>query len=134
MTTALADAFLALLPDDWPVHDGHVPDGHVVPYLWVRTHLPDASSRSLSRDPQSLRLDATVTFVAATAPAVRSMFATVRTALEGARPVAAGWSTSPVICLNARDVTEDTDVVIPGTSRHPVYAVTEWRFTASRAA
>lgn len=132
MTTALADAFLALLPTDHPWHDGHVPNGHDLPYRWVRVRLPVVSERSLARPGQLLVLDAVVTCVAGTAAGARTMAADTTTALEGARPVAAGWLTSPVESLNAREVAEDTDVIIPGTNRHPIYAITEWRFTASR--
>lgn len=53
-------------------------------------------------------------------------------ALEGARPIAAGWSTSPLKGFNEREPIPDEDVIVPTTNLPFMVAVLEFEFTATR--
>lgn len=134
----LADAVLALYPTDVRVHDGQVVagDGETVPtppWVHVTVTLPNVTERSLARPGhvQTVRVRSLVYGLNATAVRV---VADKLAPLEGARPVAAGWSTSPLEVVNTRDVVEDRDVKVTGTNRHPMYGVVEHLFTASMRA
>lgn len=132
----LAAAVLALYPDGVTVHDGQVvaSDGESVPappWVYVTIALPDITERSLARPGHlhTVRIRSLVYGLNATAVRI---VADKLAVLEGARPVAAGWSTSPLELVNTREVVEDQDVKVTGTNRHPMYGVMEHLFTATR--
>lgn len=133
---ALAAAVLALYPDGVTVYDGQVvaPDGVTVPtppWVHVTIAIPAVSERSMARPGHLHRVTIRSLVYGLNATAVRRV-ADKLDALEGARPVAAGWSTSPLEQVNTREPVEDQDVTVTGTNRHPMYAVVEHSFTASR--
>ena len=133
----LGAAVLALFPTDptLPLYDGQVATATGVvpapPWLFVTLSLPAVSERSQARAGMLYTCRARVLVYATTALGVRIVADKVR--IEGMRPVASGWSTSPVELENAREAVEDLDVTITTTGKHPVYGVLEYLFTASPA-
>jgi len=135
---SLGAAVLALFPADptLPVYDGQVmtPDGKVPapPWLYVTMSLPTPSERSQARTPALYTCHVRVLVYAGTAQGARIVADKV--ALEGKRPVATGWSTSPLELVNTREPVEDRDVTVVTTGKHPMYGVLEYQFTAARMA
>lgn len=129
---ALAEAVLALVPGT--VHDGAVPALPSFPYSLVAVRHPAVTERAMSRGVLGRRVAVRVTVTGETASSVRVMSQNVADALEGARPSAAGWACSPVEQVNEREPVEDPDVTIPATGAHPIFAVLEFAFTATRTA
>lgn len=131
----LGAAVLALFPTDatLPLYDGQVATAAGVvpapPWLFVTMTLPAISERSQARTGQLYLCRVRVLVYATTALGVR--LATDKVHIEGQRPVAAGWSTSPLELENTRDAVEDPDVTITTTGKRPVYGVLEYLFTAS---
>lgn len=103
-------------------------------FVRVEQALPDVESRSLARTRHAhwCMVRATVTGVAT--EQVRKTSQLVFDALEGARPVAAGWLTSPIAELNTREPIEDRDAGTTAAGRYPVYATLEFEYTATLAA
>lgn len=133
----LAQAVLDLYPDGVTVYDGQVvaPDGVTVPtppWVHVTIGVPAVSVRSLARPAQLHVVMVRSLVYGLNATAVRRVVDKLD-ALEGARPVTAGWSTTPLEQVNTREPVEDTDVTVTGTNRHPMFAVVEHLFTASRS-
>lgn len=129
---ALAASVLALLPGT--VYDAAVPASPSFPYSLVTVRHPGVTERSLTRGVLGRRTAVRVTVVGETAASVRIASQAVADALEGARPDAAGWVCSPVEQVNEREPVEDPDVTIPATKAHPIFAVLEFAFTATRTA
>lgn len=132
---ALSDGLLALIPESVTLHDGQVPTVAGVvpapPWVYATITLPEVSARSMARRGHLHTVRARFLVYAGTAPGVRIVADIVDGALEGARPVVAGWRCSPVEQVNIRPAEEDRDVTITGTNRHPMYGVLEYLFTAS---
>jgi hypothetical protein len=110
--------------------DGVLPPAFIV----VRQTIPDVWSRSLARSRQAHRCLVRVTVTAGTAEGVRSVAQTVVDGLEGRRPVAAGWSVSPIELLNTRAPEEDRDADPGHGGRYPMFAVLEFEYTATLTA
>jgi hypothetical protein len=114
--------------------DGQVPDVAPPAFVVVRQTIPDVWSRSLARSRQAHRCLVRVTVTAGTAEGVRSVAQTVVDGLEGRRPVAAGWSVSPIELLNTRAPEEDRDADPGHGGRYPMFAVLEFEYTATLTA
>lgn len=111
--------------------DGQVPGTAPAAFVVVNQTLPDVWSRSMGRSRQAHRCLVRVTVTAGTAQGVRSIAQTVVDGLEGRRPVATGWSSSPLELLNTRAPTEDRDVDPGSGGRYPMFSVLEFVFTAT---
>lgn len=135
---SLGAAVLALFPADptLPLYDGQVatPAGVVPapPWLYVTMSLPVPTERSQARTAMLHVCRIRVLVYAGTAQGVRIVADKVQ--IEGKRPVAAGWSTTPIELENTRDPVEDPDVTITTTGKRPMYGVLEYRFNAARIA
>lgn len=131
----LGAAVLALFPTDvtLPLYDGQVATAAGVvpapPWLYVTMSLPAVSERSQARTGHLYICRVRVLVYAGTAAGVRIVADKVQ--IEGLRPVAAGWNTSPLELENTREAVEDPDVTIATTGKHPMYGVLEYLFTAS---
>lgn len=131
----LSAAVLALYPEQVTVHDGQVAsvDGKVPspPWVYVTFTLPRTSERSLARPGRLVDVRVRSLCYGANATAVRAVADKVMDALEGVRPVVAGWRTSPLELINTREAVQDRDVTVTGTNAHPMFGVLEHVFTAS---
>ncbi len=118
-------------PDDVVrVYDGQVPGTAPAAFVVVTHQLPDVVQRSEGRSRLAHRCYVLVTVTAPTAQGVRTAAQRVIDALEGARPVAAGWLTTPLAVFNTRPPVEDRDVQ-PAGGRYPMYAKVEIDYTAT---
>ena len=130
---ALAAAFLALMPEGVTVHDVQVPDLPTYPYVAVQVRIPTPAGRAISFDRHGVVVRALVTVAAGTAEGVRIVADLVDDAVDGAVPVADGFTFGRVALRNVRVTAQDFSVTIPASKRHPVYAVLEYEFTAATA-
>ena len=109
-------------------------DGQVLgsPAVFVRVGqtLPKVTSRSLARTRQAHWCLVRCTVTGRAAEEVRVIAQDVIDALEGARPAAAGWQTTPLALLNTREPTEDRDVAATN-GRWPMFGVVELEYTAT---
>lgn len=102
-----------------------------VTFVAVNQQIPNVTSRSLARTRQAHACRVRVTCTAPTAGGVRMRAQETIDALEGKRPTAAGWSTSPLALINAREPVEDREVAAPTGGRYPMFAVLEFEYTAT---
>ena len=107
--------------------DGVLPPAFIV----VNQSIPDVWSRSLGRSRQAHRCLIRVTVTAGTAEGVRTVAQDVVDGLEGARPVTAGWSVSPIELFNTRPPEPDRDVDPGHGGRYPMFSVLEFEYTAT---
>lgn len=135
---ALSDAIEALFPDGTlfeavkPNENGqYVEDA--LPWTVARIQIPNTLSRSLGGTRHAQRVRISVTIAGITFTSVRIVADNLDPLLEGARPIADGWSVSPLRRLNVRDIVEDDSITLTSANRHPVYTVVEWELTAARA-
>ncbi|MEV8180330.1 hypothetical protein [Specibacter sp. NPDC078692] len=129
---ALTDAMVALLPPGLKVYRGTVPAGPEFPYVLVSANIPDTLERSQARRRllSGARLRCTV--VGLSLDAVLAIAPQVLDALDGARIDPPGWVTGSVQNIpNDQWVTEDTDVKLPLTNTHPMFAVLDFLVTGS---
>jgi hypothetical protein len=112
-------------------------DGQVLgtPDVFVRVdqRIPDPGERSLARTRLGHWCMVRVTCTGRATAQVRGLVQDVVDALEGQRPTAASWSTSPLALLNTREPIEDRDVAATN-GRWPIYAVVEFEYTATLTA
>lgn len=134
----LSDALEALFPDG--THFGAVKPNEdeqsiedALPWTVARIQIPNTLTRSMAGTRHAQRVRIAVTIAGMTYTSVRVLYDKLDTLLEGARPIAPGWSLSPLRRLNARDFTEDESISLTDTNRHPIYTVVEWELTATRS-
>jgi len=127
-----ANAVLTLLQavPNLTVYDGHVPDEPAFPYavLYADDGLRGPLALTLTSDQVTMTLQ--VTSVGATADAARIIADKVSGALLDIRPTVASRACWPIRHESTRPAIEDRDVVIPGTSLHPIYAVDVYRLAS----
>lgn len=135
---ALTDAIEEVFPDETlfeavkPNEKGqYVEDAF--PWVVARIHIPNTLSRSMAGTRHAQRVRITVTIAGLTFTSLRVIVNKLDLILEGARPIADGWSLSPIRFFNARDITEDESITLTTANRHPVYTVLEYRLTAARS-
>lgn len=129
---ALANAVESLVAGV-TVYKGKVTGTPSYPYVMVTSNFPSPSERAATRDVQARGLRVRTTVVGLTPASVRIVADKVSAALDGARPVVAGWNVGRVENLaNNQDITPDRDVVLPNNNGHPLYVVIDWVATASR--
>lgn len=131
---SLAGAVLDLLPEGVQVFDGQVTVSSPTPPWVLVTVRENRTERSLGRPSLVRTVDVRALVYGASTESVRVVSALVDGALEGATPTESGWKTTPLEQVNAREPVEDPNVVLNATARRPMYAVLEYRFTASPTA
>ncbi|MBP3044887.1 hypothetical protein KKR91_01145 [Arthrobacter jiangjiafuii] len=116
------------------VYKGIVPKTPTFPYVLLSTNFPTVVERAQSRMVQARELRVRTTVVGESVQSVRIIGQKLSDALEGARPVVAGWSLGRVESRpNDQDIVADRDVTL-ANGLNPVYAVMDWVLTASRTA
>jgi hypothetical protein len=128
----LAEAILALVPDvpGVPIEEGRATTPAEAWYI-IDQQLPNPTSRSESGAVQSLRCAVAVRVVHQTAHGCRTLMDLLVAALEGARPVATGWQTTPLRQIDSREPLEDPETVVPPTAATPLVAAVDFEFTAT---
>lgn len=128
---ALATSFESLLTG-FTVYKDKVPKDPSFPYVFVLTNFPTISERSLARSATARALRSRTTVVGLTAASVRIIAQKLTDALEGKRPVVAGWVLGSIESVqNEQPIQPDFDVVIPGTAENPLYQPFDWILTGS---
>lgn len=100
-------------------------------YFVSNVRIPNVAQRSEAAQPVSVLCKVLVTIGAVTSVAVRDMATAAADALEGVRPVAAGWTTGPLQLRNTRGPDEDTDLTFTSGAT-VIYGLLEFDLTASR--
>lgn len=133
--SAIAEAIYALAPVGVNKHRGVVAmsPAPALPWLVVSQGVPAIVERSLASTAHANVGDVLLT-VAGTSEA-SALWAMDRAiaAYEGARPVVAGWSLSPLEQLGDVKIFPD-DVVIAGVNQRVMVAKATFRYAATRAA
>jgi hypothetical protein len=130
---ALAAGFEALITGV-TVYKDKVPSSPSFPYVFVVTNFPTVSARSNARTVHARQLRSRTVVVGLTASSVRIIAQKLTTALEGKRPVVAGWVLGSIESVpNEQPLQPDQDVTIPGTSDHPLYQPFDWILAGSQA-
>lgn len=124
-------AVRALIPDNpgFGVHFGDVQKVTQYPYVVVWGDLGTEVSESVADQIDQLDLRPRVTYVGTGFEQCLWVAGLVRTALNHAVPVVAGWGSSKLRQQALLPVTTDWDVTLTNGS-HPVYAVDEYPFTS----
>lgn len=126
----LADAVKALFPPNVRPFFGHVPDGTTLPWSFVLISIPGASERRLDGRISTRRCIVRVRITGANDTAVRRVWDNLAPSLEGVRPVAAGWKTSPLGQLGDEpQVFQDRDVKV--NNQHPIVCAVDFDFMAT---
>lgn len=133
----LTDGIEALFPDGtlFEAVKPNETDQYVenaLPWTIARVQIPNTLSKSLAGTRHAQRVRITVTIVGLSFTSVRIIADRLDTTLEGARPIAHGWSVSPLRRLNARDITEDETITFTTSNRHPVFTIVEWELVATK--
>ena len=129
---ALAAGFEALITGV-TVYKDKVPSSPSFPYVFVVTNFPTVGARSNARTVQSRLLRSRTVVVGLTGASVRIIAQKLSNALEGKRPVVAGWVLGSIESVpNEQPLQPDDDVTIPGTSDHPLYQPFDWILTGSQ--
>lgn len=136
----LADAVKVLVPTSVTVaatpvtvkvYDTSVTDSHPADlYFVANVRIPNVADRSDAATPQSMLCQIVLTVGAKTPVAVRDMASAAITAMEGARPTAAGWTTGTLLLRNTRGPEIDRDVTFSNGTQ-VTYGVLEFELTAS---
>ena len=131
------DAVRALIPSTVRVYAWSVPDAPSYPYVVVWGDLGDESSGgpdgdSLTDSTGVLSLRVRATYVGLTGDSVLIVARNVRAALNRKTPAVSGWRTNPLRQSTLMDIQVDTDVTIPGSSTHPLFAVDEFALVSQK--
>lgn len=131
-TEALADAVKALFPANVRPFFGFVPDGTALPWSFVLISIPSPQGRRLDVSVSTRRCVVRVRISGANDTAVRRVWDNLAPSLEGVRPVAAGWQTSPLIQLNDDpQVFQDRDVKV--NNQYPIVCAVDFEFMATES-
>lgn len=129
---ALANGFEALITGV-TVYKDKVPANPTFPYVFVLTNFPAVAGRSHARTVHSRLLRSRTMVVGLTGASVRVVSQKLSNALEGKRPVVAGWVLGAVESVpNEQPIQPDLDVTIPGTNLNPFYQPFDWVLTGSQ--
>ena len=129
---ALATGFEALITGV-TVYKDKVPASPSFPYVFVLTNFPTVGERSAARTVHARLLRSRTVVVGLTASSFRIIGQKLVTALEGKRPVVAGWSLGTIESVqNEQPIQPDLDVTIPGTLENPLYQPFDWILTGSQ--
>lgn len=131
------DAVKALLPSTVRVYMWTVPDAPSYPYVVLWGDLGDSSSGgpdgdTLADNADVLSLRIRATYAGLTGDSVLIHCRNTRAALNRKTPTVTGWRTNPLRQSTLMDVQVDTDVTIPGSGAHPLFAVDEFALTSHK--
>ena len=127
---ALADGVQALFPASVRPFFGHVPDGTTLPWSFVLISIPGASGRRMDGRVSTRRCVVRVRIAAGNDTAARRVWDNLRPEVEGVRPAAVGWDTSPLSMLGDEpQVFQDRDVKV--ANQHPIVCAVDFEFMAS---
>lgn len=129
----LVVALRALAPGDLTVHYGQAPSNAALPWVVLNNDVADVASRALASPPQAFVGRLLVTVAANTEDAVLILGDLILDAYEGARPVAEGWSVSPLRQVGALRVFADTSTTTTATNLRPMVGKVTFEYTATRA-
>lgn len=102
-----------------------------MPWTIARIKLPDTLSRSMARTRLAQRVRVTVTITGMTYTSVNVVASNLDPLIQGARPVAAGWSCSQFDRKVTRESVEDKTITLTTVNRHPVFVQIEYELTAT---
>lgn len=125
-------AVKSLVPSKWTVYQWNVPDAPTYPYVLLWGGIGNETTEALSDTPDTLELSVKATYAGTSGDSVMIVAQSVRGALNRARPAVDGWYVSRLHQSSLIDVQTDTDVTMPGTNRHPIFAVDEFALTSQR--
>lgn len=135
----LADAIEALISPDLNVFTDAAKLGerdtttaNALPWVVLRVHLPNHLPRALAGTKHGATVTIRTTIAGSTGDSVRVIYDRLVQDLEGARPRADGWRTSPIRETFSTDIAEDPDVTLIESNRHVVFSVVDWTLTVSR--
>ena len=132
---ALAAAFESALESalaSFTIYTDKVPASPSLPYVFLLTSFPVVGGRSATRRVQFRHLRARTVVVGLTAGSVRIGAQKLTQALEGKRLTVPGWTLGAIESEpNNQPIQPDNDVIIPGTSDHPLYQPFDWILTGS---
>lgn len=130
-TVALGHAVMAMMPTipGAPIFEVRS-TAKVPPWVVITQRLPRVSGRSEGGSTQGHRCQVRALLVHTTPTGIRYLADHVQGALEGVRPVAAGWSASPLRQFNEREP-EDGKFTIAEVNLSVLVAVLEFEFTAT---
>lgn len=129
---SLASGFEALL-SGFTVYRDRVPSSPAFPYVFVVTNFPTVAERSAARTVSARVLKSRTVVVGLTGASVRIVAQKLTGALEGKRPVVAGWVLGAIESVpNDQPMQPDLDVTIPGTAENPMYQPFDWVLTGSQ--
>lgn len=134
---SLTDAIEALFPEGThfeavkPNEKGQYLDT-LFPWTVARVQIPDTRSRTLARTRLGQRVRVNVTIAGITRTSVLAIVDNLDPHLQGARPIAEGWATSPLDLVNAREIDDDESMTLTTANRHPVFTVLEYELTATQ--
>lgn len=134
---ALTDAIEALFPEGThfeavkPNEKGQYLDT-LFPWTVARVQIPDTRSRTLAHTRLGQRVRVKVTIAGITRTSVLAIVDNLDPHIQGARPIAEGWSTSPLDLVNAREIDDDESLTLTTANRHPVFTVLEYELTATQ--
>lgn len=126
-------AVKALIPAQWTVYEWNVPDSPTYPYVLLWGGIGNETGDNLAGVPDTLELSIKATYAGTSGTSVLVVVAAIRAALNRAHPIVAGWCPGWLKQSSLIDVQTDFSVTIPGTNRHPVFAVDEFTLTSQRA-
>lgn len=130
--TKVADKYFLTGTTNTAVYIDKVPASPTFPYVFVVTNFPTVSERSMARSAAARQLRSRTQVVGLTGASVRIIAQKLSNALEGKRPVVAGWVLGSIESVpNEQPLQPDDDVTIPGTSDHPLYQPFDWILTGS---
>lgn len=133
--SAIAEAIYALAPAGVNKHRGVVATSPTpaLPWLVVSQGVPAIVERSLASTAHANVGDVLLTVAGTSEASALLVMDRAIAAYEGARPVVAGWSLSPLEQLGDVKIFPN-DVVIAGTNQRVMVAKATFRYTATRAA
>lgn len=125
----LANAVKALAPAGTVL--GQVDDAAPLPWRSMRVSAPGVSMRSDASPPVAFVVRVSLLVSAATDAGALRIAGEAVDALEGARPVAAGWLTGPLLSRGASQPYE-ANATVQASNRQLVTVALSFEFTATR--
>lgn len=115
-----------------PVYDGRADANAAGAWMVLAQGLPRVSARAEAGPIHAYRCTASVTLVNQTDGGVRILGDHVFKALEGVRPVASGWDTTPLHQFNEREPFDETAITNPTSNLRFMIGLLEFEYTATR--
>ena len=127
------EAVRALIPSQFTVHLFDVPANPSFPYVVLWGDAGMNEYESLADTPSDVLLNVRATCVGVTYQSCLVVLDAVRAALNRGVPVVAGRKCHEMHQTPLLGVGPDRDIVLPGTSNHPIYAADEYELRSEPA-